>query len=59
MPELGAYWLEVTASYVVTLAILAGLVTLIWRRHDRVRRDLSDMEARARVGARTAERTDA
>lgn len=50
MPDLGPYWLEVIASYIVSLAILGGLVTLIWRRHARIRRDLSRMEARSRTG---------
>ena len=54
MPDLGAYWLEVLSSYVLTLAILAGLVALIWRRSVRVRRELSETEARAR----TPERSD-
>ncbi len=54
MPDLGAYWLEVMASYVISLAILATLVVLIWRRSDRVRRELSETEARAR----RAERSD-
>ena len=53
-PDLGAYWLEVLASYIVTLGILAGLVALIWRRNTRIRRELSETEARAR----TAERSD-
>ena len=54
MPDLGAYWLEVLASYVVSLGILAGLVVLIWRRSLRIRRELSETEARAR----TPERSD-
>ena len=50
MPDLGPYWLEVTASYAVSLAILGGLVALIWRRNARIRRELSEMEARSRTG---------
>ena len=50
IPDLGPYWLEVLASYAVSLAILAGLVALIWRRSAVIRRELSEMEARARTG---------
>lgn len=46
MPDLGKYWLEVLASYGVSLAILALLVAAILRRHGRVRRQLAEMEAR-------------
>ena len=53
MPDLGAYWLEVLASYVVSLGILAGLVVLIWRRSLRIRRELSETEARARLAERS------
>lgn len=45
IPDLGPYWLEVLASYVVSLAILAGLVFLIWRRSARIRRELARIEA--------------
>ena len=46
MPDLGQYWLEVSASYGVSLAILAGLVLLILRRSARVKAQLAEMEAR-------------
>ncbi|MBK5926546.1 heme exporter protein CcmD [Rhodobaculum claviforme] len=55
MPDLGPYWLEVLASYIVSLVILAGLVALIWRRSARVHRDLSKLEARSRAAPRTGE----
>lgn len=46
MPDLGKYWLEVSASYAVSLAILAMLVLLIARRNARVKAQLAEMEAR-------------
>ena len=46
MPDLGRYWLEVSASYGVSLAILALLVVLTLRRHARVKSQLAEMEAR-------------
>ena len=46
MPDLGRYWLEVSASYAVSLAILAVLVVLILRRSARVKAQLAEMEAR-------------
>jgi heme exporter protein D len=46
MPDLGKYWLEVSASYGVSLAILGGLVLLILRRSRQVRLQLAEMEAR-------------
>ena len=46
IPDLGPYWLEVLASYIVSLAILGALVALIWRRSSRVRRELAETEAR-------------
>ena len=55
MPDLGPYWLEVLASYIVSLAILGGLVALIWRRSTRIRRELAETEARRR----SKERRDA
>ncbi len=55
IPDLGPYWLEVTASYVVSLAVLGLLVLGVWRRSLRVRRELAEIEARRgtlRGGAR-------
>ena len=50
MPDLGRYWVEVTASYVIGLAILAALVLLIWRRSRAVKRQLDAIEARRTQG---------
>jgi heme exporter protein D len=46
MPDLGPYWLEVTAAYVVSLAGLALMVGLVWRRSRKVRAELDEIEAR-------------
>lgn len=46
MPDLGRYWLEVTASYVISLGILALLVGLVWWRSRSVKRQLEAMESR-------------
>ena len=46
MPDLGRYWMEVTASYVVALSILALLVLMVWRRSRAVRKQLAELEAR-------------
>ena len=51
MPDLGAYWMEVTASYAVGLSILALLVLLVWRRSRAVRRQLAEMETRRDGGS--------
>lgn len=50
MPDLGKYWLEVLAAWGVSLAILALLVAMVWRRNSRVRRQLAEIEARRGAG---------
>ncbi len=50
MPDLGPYAGPVFAAYGATLALLALIVALSWRRAARVRRDLAAVEAR-RKGA--------
>lgn len=60
MPDLGRYWLEVTASYVVGLGMLALLVLMIWRRNRIVRARLAEIEGRRAATATPArERADA
>ena len=44
MPDLGAYAVEVTAAYVVTIVLLAAIVGLSWRRYVRVRAALAEVE---------------
>ena len=46
MPDLGRYWVEVTASYGFSLAVLGLLVALVWRRSVAVKRALAEAEAR-------------
>lgn len=46
MPDLGAYAFEVTLAYVVSLALLAGLVLLSVVRARRIARALDDAEGR-------------
>jgi heme exporter protein D len=59
MPDLGRYWLEVTASYVVGLGLLALLVLMIWRRSRLVRARLAEIEGRrATAPAPVRERAD-
>ena len=60
MPDLGRYWLEVTASYAVGLALLGLIVLLVWRRSRAVRVRLAEIEGRRAAEATgTAERTAA
>jgi heme exporter protein D len=49
MPDLGRYALEVSLAYIVSLALLAGLIAWVWWRNARVRRDLAELEARVRA----------
>ena len=46
MPDLGRYAFEVTAAYVVSLAMLAALVGYFIWRGARMRRQLAEIEAR-------------
>ncbi|MFA5539929.1 MAG: heme exporter protein CcmD [Gemmobacter sp.] len=48
LPDLGRYSSEVTASYIVSLGLLALLIALTLWRGARVRRALEEMEARRR-----------
>ncbi|MEI4196667.1 heme exporter protein CcmD [Roseovarius sp. E0-M6] len=48
MPDLGKYALEVLASYVASLALIAVLVGLSLRRARKVRDALNEVEARRR-----------
>jgi heme exporter protein D len=60
IPDLGRYWLEVTASYVVGLGLLAVLVVLILRRNRAMRARLAEMEGRrAAAPAPQRDRADA
>ncbi|WP_322893559.1 MULTISPECIES: heme exporter protein CcmD [unclassified Yoonia] len=44
MPDLGNYVVEVTAAYIVSIALLAVIVGLSWRRYIRVRAALEQIE---------------
>ncbi|MBQ2262273.1 MAG: heme exporter protein CcmD [Loktanella sp.] len=44
MPDLGNYAVEVTAAYLVSIALLAIIVGLSWRRYVRVRSALEQVE---------------
>jgi len=46
MPDLGRYAFEVTSSYVVSLALLAGLILWFLARGAKMRRQLAEIEAR-------------
>lgn len=46
MPELGKYAVEVMSAYVVSIALLAGLVWISVRQGARIRRELHSVEAR-------------
>ena len=48
MPELGKYAGYVLSSYAVSLALIAALVWLSWRRSRKVRADLEEIERRTR-----------
>ena len=49
IPDLGTYAVEVSAAYVVSLALLAAVVWLYLRRARHVKMDLDAAEDRARV----------
>lgn len=46
MPELGKYAAEVISAYVVSVALLGGIVLASLREGARVRRELRSVEAR-------------
>lgn len=46
MPDLGAYTLEVTLAYLVSLGLIVVLAGLYWLRGRRVRQQLEDIETR-------------
>lgn len=46
MPDLGKYAFEVTAAYIVSLVMLAGLVGYFIWRGAKMRRLLAEVEAR-------------
>jgi heme exporter protein D len=46
MPELGKYAAEVISAYVVSLALLGGIVWASLRQGARTRAELRDVEAR-------------
>ena len=51
MPDLTRHAATVLGAYAVTLALLALLVALSWRRSVRVRRRLAETEARMGRGS--------
>ena len=44
MPDLGEYAVEVLSAYVVSIALLAIIIALSWRRYTRVRAALEEAE---------------
>lgn len=44
MPDLGQYAFEVLAAYGVSLALIAALIGVSWRRYTRVRAALKEVE---------------
>lgn len=44
MPDLGQYATEVIGAYAVSLALLAGLIGISWRRYQRVKAALEEVE---------------
>ncbi|MEM8631057.1 MAG: heme exporter protein CcmD [Pseudomonadota bacterium] len=48
MPELGKYAAEVSLAYVISIALVLGIVALTVWRSRRVRRALEDVEERRR-----------
>ncbi len=46
MPDLGRYAFEVSAAYIFSLSVLAGLVIWYLARNARMRRDLAEAEER-------------
>lgn len=44
MPDLGTYAIEVMSAYVVSIALLALIVGLSWRRYAKVRAALEKAE---------------
>lgn len=46
MPDLGAYALEVTLAYLVSLGLIVALAVVYWLRGRAVRQQLNDLESR-------------
>jgi len=44
VPDLGSYAIEVLSAYAVSIALLAGIVWLSWRRYAKVRAALEQAE---------------
>ena len=44
MPDLGAYAVEVTLAYVVSLILLLAIIGISWRRYVKVRAALAEAE---------------
>lgn len=44
MPDLGQYAFEVLAAYGISLALIAGLIGVSWRRYTHVRAALKKIE---------------
>ena len=44
MPDLGKYAVEVTSAYVISLALMAFIIGISWRRYVRVRAELEKIE---------------
>ena len=44
MPDLGNYAFEVTAAYLVSIALILVIIGVSWRRYVRVRATLQEVE---------------
>ena len=47
MPDLGAYTVEVTLAWIVSLALIGALIAWVWLRGRRVRAELDLIETRS------------
>lgn len=50
LPDLGKYAFAVQGSYLVSALLLGALIAVTWWQRGRVKTQLAEAEARARVG---------
>lgn len=46
MPDLGAYAVEVTLAYVISLTAMGAMILWVWARSRKVKRELAALETR-------------